>query len=167
MQTHRYHIVRVPEGTGGTVFAHQGAAFDALPAADQERWQRLISVNSNSGVLHPLVHEHPISRRKSVWLHLGMTGAVLELDRDEGSKSAQHRLLQHDEMKRLFHQYNDLLNAGLADRSGLAPPYGTSVVISGQRGDGLDGKSATVVGMLDRATDRVAIKLDDGQVDVD
>lgn len=67
-----YHIIRVAEGGGGTVFAHQGAAFDALPAEEQRRWQTLVSVNSNSGVLHPVVHAHPISGRKSVYLHLGM-----------------------------------------------------------------------------------------------
>ena len=58
-----YHIVRVAERGGGTIFAHQGAAYDALPPEEQQRWERLASVNSNSGVLHPLVHEHPISGR--------------------------------------------------------------------------------------------------------
>lgn len=48
-----YYMVRVPEHGGGTYFAHQGAAFDALPADRQEFWQRLTSVNSNSGVVHP------------------------------------------------------------------------------------------------------------------
>ena len=69
-----YHIVRVAEKGGGTIFSHQGAAFDALPEAEQERWQRLVSINSNSGVLHPMVHTHPVSGRKTVYLHLGMTG---------------------------------------------------------------------------------------------
>jgi taurine dioxygenase len=59
-----YHIVRVPENGGGTIFAHQGAAFDALPAERQEFWERLSNVNSNSGVVHPCVHTHPISGRK-------------------------------------------------------------------------------------------------------
>jgi len=74
----------------------------------QEQWQRLVSVNSNSGVLHPVVHAHPISGRKSVYLHLGMTGAVIMLD--ETGKPA--RLLDDDEMAALFNRYNDLLNAG-------------------------------------------------------
>ena len=70
-----YHIIRVPEQGGGTWFAHQGAAYDMLSPSQQERWSRLVSVNSNSGVLHPLVHKHNISKRTSIWLHLGMTGA--------------------------------------------------------------------------------------------
>ena len=98
-----YHILRVPEGGGGTIFAHQGAAFDALPEAEKERWQRLVSVNSNSGVLHPLVHEHPISGRKSCYLHLGMTGAVFEA-RPTGDPKQSHslRLLEDSEMRHLF-----------------------------------------------------------------
>lgn len=66
------HIIRVPEHGGATTFCHQGAAFDALSPDEQEVWSRRVSVNSNSGVVHPLVHEHPISGRKSVYLHLGL-----------------------------------------------------------------------------------------------
>lgn len=35
-------------------------------------------MNSNSGVVHPLVHSHSISGRKSFYLHTGMTGAIIE-----------------------------------------------------------------------------------------
>jgi taurine dioxygenase len=112
-----YHIIRVPEKGGGTFFAHQGAAFDMLSPEDQERWSRLVSVNSNSGVLHPVVHKHSISGRKSVWLHLGMTGAVLERLEDEMVEQDKppFRLLGHFEMKELFHAYNELLNKGLEE----------------------------------------------------
>jgi taurine dioxygenase len=111
-----YHIVRVAENGGGTIFAHQGAAFDALPPDEQLRWERLVSVNSNSGVLHPLVHTHPISKRRSVYLHLGMTGAVLEVtaDPDKPEEIGALRLLDEAEMRHLFQSYNALLNAGFA-----------------------------------------------------
>lgn len=110
-----YHIIRVPENGGGTYFAHQGAAFDMLPKDKQERWSRFTSVNSNSGVLHPVVHEHPISGRKSVWLHLGMTGAVIEYLGEEAEAKGEvpYRLLNNSEMKELFNDYNDLLNDGV------------------------------------------------------
>lgn len=112
-----YHIIRVPEKGGGTFFAHQGAAFDSLSPEEQERWSRLVSINSNSGVLHPVVHKHTISGRKSVWLHLGMTGAVLERLEDEMVEQGKlpFRLLSHFEMKELFHAYNDLLNKGVEE----------------------------------------------------
>lgn len=114
-----YHIIKVPENGGGTHFTHQGAAFDVLPKEMQERWSRLVSVNSNSGVLHPIVHEHPISKRKSVYLHLGMTGAVIEKKKDEDG----FRLLDQAEMKKLFNDYNDLMNAGLEKGYGIPYEY--------------------------------------------
>jgi len=104
-----YHIIRPAEKGGGTYFAHQGAAYDALPAPRQEFWGRLTSVNSASGVVHPAVHEHPLSGRRSLWLHLGMTGAVIEKLPDQDG----FRLLNAEELKQLCHEYNDILDAGL------------------------------------------------------
>lgn len=114
-----YHIVRPAENGGGTHFAHQGFAFAALSEGRQERWSRMSSVNSASGVVHPLVHEHPVSGQKCIWLHLGMTGAVLEKlpDRDGFS------LLHADELKQLCQEYNDILNAGMTDGYAVAYEY--------------------------------------------
>ena len=107
-----YHIIRVPEKGGATCFAHQGACHDALTPEEQEVWSRRVSVNSNSGVVHPLVHEHPISGRKSIYLHLGMTGAVLEMKKgvEKVESLDDLRLLDQDEMTQLFNRYNDVLN---------------------------------------------------------
>ncbi|EHK59914.1 TauD/TfdA dioxygenase family protein, partial [Halomonas sp. GFAJ-1] len=130
-----YYMARAPEQGGGTHFAHQGAAFDALPEEKQAFWERLVSVNSASGVSHPVVHTHPISGRKSVWLHLGMTGAVIErfpekdLPIDElqqaPASTDQLRLLNEDEMKQLFNDYNDLLNASFEKHYGIRYHYDT------------------------------------------
>lgn len=114
-----YHIIRPPEKGGGTEFAHQGAAYDALSERMQSFWSRLSSVNSNSGVVHPMVHDHPVTGRKSIWLHLGMTGAVIEKLPDEEG----FRLLNADELKRLCHQYNDLLNQGFKNGYAIAYEY--------------------------------------------
>ena len=114
-----YHIIRPAEKGGGTYFAHQGAAYDALPEERQEFWGRLSSVNSTSGVVHPAVHEHPISGRKSLWLHLGMTGAVIEKLRDGDG----FRLLDSEELKRLCHEYKDILDAGFEDGYAIAYEY--------------------------------------------
>lgn len=108
-----YHIIRVAERGGGTFFSHQGAAFDALPPEMQERWERMSSVNSNSGVMHPLVHEHPISGRKSVWLHLGMTGAVIEVLPSAPKPEDRVRTLGDKEMHDLFHKRVTLPHRGL------------------------------------------------------
>lgn len=103
-----YHIIRPAERGGGTYFAHQGAAFNELSTEKQGYWRRLFSVNSASGVLHPLVHEHPVSQQLCIWLHLGMTGAVIE-----ELSSGGFRLLDKDELTRLCHDYNNILNSGL------------------------------------------------------
>ena len=80
---------------------------------------RLSSVNSASGVVHPMVHQHPVSRQKCVWLHLGMTGAVIEKLPGED----RFRLLDASELKQLCHEYNDLLNAGLENGYAIAYEY--------------------------------------------
>ena len=114
-----YHIIRPAERGGGTHFAHQGLAYDALCDAQKERWGRLSSVNSASGVVHPLVHEHPISGRRCIWLHLGMTGAVVEKLPDQDA----FRLLGADELKQLCHAYNYVLNAGFESGYAIAFEY--------------------------------------------
>jgi taurine dioxygenase len=115
-----YHIIRPAENGGGTYFAHQGAAFEALPEERQAFWSRLSSVNSASGVVHPVVHEHPISLRKCIWLHLGMTGAVIEKKTNDEDG---FRLLNAQEMRQLCHEYNQVLNAGLENGYAIAYEY--------------------------------------------
>jgi taurine dioxygenase len=114
-----YHIVRPAENGGGTWYAHQGAAYDALPGDRQEFWRRLSSVNSASGVIHPAVHRHPLSGRLCVWLHLGMTGAVIEKHKDNDT----FRLLTADELTTLCNEYNELLNAGFDAGYAIAYEY--------------------------------------------
>jgi taurine dioxygenase len=130
-----YYMARAPERGGGTHFAHQGAAFDALPPQKQDFWQRLVSVNSASSVTHPVVHTHPISGRKSVWLHLGMTGAVIErlpdyqLTLDQlrmlPADADKFRLLDERAMKELFNDYNELLNNSFEGGYGTRYQYDT------------------------------------------
>jgi taurine dioxygenase len=110
-----YHIIKVPENGGGTYFSHLGAAFDSLPNDKQQYWERLVSVNSDGGVIHPVVHTHPISGRKGVYLHLGMTGAIIEFTLNPNpSASPNLRLLEDDEMRTFFNEYNSLLNGNLS-----------------------------------------------------
>lgn len=114
-----YHIIRPAENGGGTWFAHQAAAFDALSESQKEYWSRLSSVNSASGVIHPVVHTHPITNRQCIWLHLGMTGAVIEKRAD----SDGFRLLNEDELTQLCREYNAILNNGLNEGYALAFEY--------------------------------------------
>jgi taurine dioxygenase len=114
-----YHIVRPAEKGGGTHFAHQGLAFETLNDDRKERWQRLSSVNSASGVVHPMVHEHPVSGQKCIWLHLGMTGAVIEKLPDQDGFT----LLDAEELTELCREYNAVLNDGLSNGYAVAFEY--------------------------------------------
>ena len=114
-----YHIIRPAEHGGGTHFAHQGRAFEALTQDRQERWRRLFSVNSASGVVHPMVHEHPVSGQDCIWLHLGMTGAIIEKHPQEDG----FRLLEAEEMQQVCRDYNDSLNAGFDAGYAIAFEY--------------------------------------------
>ena len=74
-----YHIIKAPSGAGDTRFAHLGIAYDKLPNAGvQARLRRCVSVNSNGGAVHPVASAHALSGRMSLYLHFGMTGAILE-----------------------------------------------------------------------------------------
>ena len=73
-----YHIIKAPEGAGNTQFAHLGKAYEQMSLPVQARMRRCASVNSNGGAVHPMAAPHPISGRVSLYLHLGMTGAILE-----------------------------------------------------------------------------------------
>lgn len=119
-----YHIIRVAEQGGGTHFAHLSAAYNALSQQQKAYWETLVSVNATSGVLHPLVHEHPITGEKCVYLHLGMTGAIIARTADPETVSCfseAFRLLEPDEMSALMNAYNDLLNDGF--QAGYAIDY--------------------------------------------
>jgi taurine dioxygenase len=107
-----YHIVKAPEGPGNTAFAHLGKAFDALPPAQQELFQRCASINSNGGVVHPMAHEHPISGRKSLYLHTGMTSTIIErVGKPDGKdKLAGIKAWNREEMDKLFQEWTELFD---------------------------------------------------------
>ena len=69
-----------------------------------------------------MVHLHPVTKRNSVWLHLGMTGAVIMKD----PKENLFELLDPDELKILCNQYNDLLNAGFENGYSINYEYDTN-----------------------------------------
>ncbi|CAK9018658.1 Hypothetical protein SCF082_LOCUS14178 [Durusdinium trenchii] len=71
------HALSVPKEGAETQLAHLGKAFEHLPPDVQEQWSRMASVNAYSGAVHPLVHRHPISGQKVLFLHLGQTGALI------------------------------------------------------------------------------------------
>jgi len=115
-----FHIVRAPEGPGGTAFAHLGKAFDALPAERRARYRRCASVNSNSGVVHPLVFTHPISGREQLYLHTGMTGSIIERVEQPGPGGGALDGIgawNSSQMNELFTDFTDFLDRGDISRT--------------------------------------------------
>lgn len=107
-----YHIVKAPEGPGQTAFAHLGKAFDALPEDQKIHLERCASANSNGGVVHPMVHTHKISGRKSLYLHTGMTGCIMErvADAEPGKKLSGIKAWNRKEMDKFFREFTELLD---------------------------------------------------------
>lgn len=107
-----YHIIKAPTGPGNTSFAHLGKAFDALPAELQKRYSRCASVNSNTGVVHPMVHSHYASGRTSLYLHTGMTGSIIERVEEpkESSKLSGIKAWNAQEMDDLFSTLTEMLD---------------------------------------------------------
>jgi taurine dioxygenase len=107
-----YHIIKAPAGPGNTSFAHLGLAFDALTPELQQRYRKCASVNSNSGVVHPLVFNHYISGRESLYLHTGMTGSIIErvTDPQTDHELSGIKAWNSAEMDELFSDFSRLLD---------------------------------------------------------
>eukprot|EP00747_Dinoflagellata_sp_TGD_P168652 gnl/TRDRNA2_/TRDRNA2_195575_c0_seq1.p1 gnl/TRDRNA2_/TRDRNA2_195575_c0~~gnl/TRDRNA2_/TRDRNA2_195575_c0_seq1.p1 ORF type:complete len:364 (+),score=73.55 gnl/TRDRNA2_/TRDRNA2_195575_c0_seq1:24-1094(+) len=74
-----YQIVRAPEsGTGHTLFASYGGAVARLAQehpAELDRLRRLQVMSDTTGVMHPLVHRHPVTGAE-VMLLGGVAGMI-------------------------------------------------------------------------------------------
>lgn len=72
-----YHIISVPH-KGDTVFAPLTELIENLGCEKRRRWERLWMVSDRREcVVHPLIYSHPISKKKILCFHLGMTEAFI------------------------------------------------------------------------------------------
>ncbi|XP_067119174.1 alpha-ketoglutarate-dependent taurine dioxygenase-like [Centruroides vittatus] len=68
-----YHIVSVPK-LGNTVFLPLTELIEGLTCPQRQRWERLWMVSDRrEGIIHPLIYSHPITKKKVLCFHLGMT----------------------------------------------------------------------------------------------
>lgn len=68
-----YHMVSVPT-VGPTVFCPLTEIIEELPLEQRIRWERLYMVSDRrSGPTHPIIYSHPITKKKVLCFHLGMT----------------------------------------------------------------------------------------------
>jgi len=120
-----YYSVHAPSeasGVGGeTWFASTHLAYNNLTEEEKTYWSGLCSISSNGGVVHPVVYTHELTGRKHVYLHLGMTGAILDCSKRRKQREEKGDdldklgadglvLLNKAQMLQLFNRYNDLLN---------------------------------------------------------
>ncbi|KAJ9580414.1 hypothetical protein L9F63_003938 [Diploptera punctata] len=72
-----YHMVTVPK-QGNTVFAPLNELIEGLPSAKRKEWERLWMLSDRrSGPIHPLIYPHPLTGKKTMCFHLGMTSDYL------------------------------------------------------------------------------------------
>ncbi|XP_047114767.1 alpha-ketoglutarate-dependent sulfonate dioxygenase-like isoform X1 [Schistocerca piceifrons] len=72
-----YHIVSVPK-KGNTVFAPLTELIEGLSTEKRAEWERLWMVSDRrSGPIHPLIYTHPVTKKKVLCFHLGMTNNYL------------------------------------------------------------------------------------------
>lgn len=62
---------------GNTYFANLNQAYNIMDNATKEYFESLASIHT-SGVVHPLVYEHPDSKLKCVSLHLVHTVGIIQ-----------------------------------------------------------------------------------------
>ncbi|XP_045611748.2 alpha-ketoglutarate-dependent 2,4-dichlorophenoxyacetate dioxygenase isoform X1 [Procambarus clarkii] len=68
-----YHMVHVPTN-GPTVFCPLTEIIEELPRDQRIRWERLYMISDRrSGPIHPLIYSHPLTKKKVLCFHLGMT----------------------------------------------------------------------------------------------
>ena len=84
-----FHAQHMPPIGGGTAIADLGAAHDALPARLRTVWASCASVNAFSGAVHPLIHKHPLTGRRLLFLHLGQTGAIVCWNSTAGAEACR------------------------------------------------------------------------------
>ncbi|XP_064115468.1 alpha-ketoglutarate-dependent sulfate ester dioxygenase-like isoform X2 [Macrobrachium nipponense] len=82
-----YHMVNVPT-YGPTVFAPLTDIVEGLPREQRIRWERLYMVSDRrSGPIHPLIYSHPLTKKKVLCFHLGMTDSFVW---DHNTSEARH-----------------------------------------------------------------------------
>lgn len=114
------HAVAVPRSGGGTLFASQVAAYDALPGSVRRELDELVVIHCYEGrtdgsmprVQHPLVRPHPATGRKALYGVWDTGIGIVGMPRDEGRRLLE-RLAAHATNERFvyLHRYerNDVV----------------------------------------------------------
>ncbi|XP_047487471.1 alpha-ketoglutarate-dependent sulfate ester dioxygenase-like isoform X2 [Penaeus chinensis] len=112
-----YHMVSVPSN-GPTVFAPLTDIIEELPREQRIRWERLYMISDGrSGPVHPLIYSHPITKRKVLCFHLGMTDSFIwdyktpqqRITKEEETYSLlqeiHHEFIKNNKVRQFSHQW--------------------------------------------------------------
>ncbi|GLH16469.1 Uncharacterized protein GBIM_20733 [Gryllus bimaculatus] len=94
-----YHMVSIPK-QGNTAFAPLTELIEGLSPDKRARWVRLWMVSDRrSGPIHPLIYSHPVSGKKVLCFHLGMTTDFIW---DKGTP--RERNASHEEFEEIIRE---------------------------------------------------------------
>lgn len=120
------HAVKLPDDGGDTQFANMQTAYEALPAATQQRIaelraihvyqsshsaRQLMSLNESGrqrvpeAVLHPMVRTHPETQRKAIYINPIRIEGILGLDHKEALPLLDE-LLEHATAERFQYRHH-------------------------------------------------------------
>ncbi len=114
------YAIKVPSSGGQTMFANLAAAYDALDLETKNLVNGLtanhvfnynktrredIPKDAEAYASHPLVREHPVTGRKSLYLSRLMTTRINELD-PEKSEALLLRLIDHCESEKFIYEHD-------------------------------------------------------------
>lgn len=111
------NAVSVPTRGGGTLFANQVAAYEALPAALQTQVNNMTVIHCYEGrtdgsmprVHHPLVRRHPVSGTPALYAAAD-TGIGIDGMPDDEARDFLQELAQHATDKRFVYRHGYQLN---------------------------------------------------------
>lgn len=94
-------MISIPK-EGATAFAPLTEIIEGLTLEKRKEWDRLRMLSDRrSGPVHPLIYNHPITKKEVLCFHLGMTEDFIY---DYGSPN--ERLATRDEYKRILEDIN-------------------------------------------------------------
>jgi alpha-ketoglutarate-dependent taurine dioxygenase len=77
-----FYFLKAPLQGGDFLFANMYLAYETLPEKLKQQVESLETIHRN-GVVHSLVRSHPITRRKALYINMGLTVGIIGFSHKE------------------------------------------------------------------------------------
>jgi taurine dioxygenase len=77
-----FYFLKAPLKGGDFLFTNMYLAYETLPEPLKQQVRSLETIHRN-GVVHSLVRSHPITRRKALYINMGLTTGIVGLSHEE------------------------------------------------------------------------------------